>query len=110
MALILKQGFSIKDYNQKDYENCYLVIDQLNINKSSKECYFAIDIFSSKDARENKIYPILTIPYCVPKNEYDNFFSLKIVGEKGNQYCCAYDYLKSLKEYENWDSDIGEPS
>lgn len=106
MALILKNSFSIKDHNLKDYSNCYLVIDQLNINKSFKECYFVVDIFSSKEARDKRLFPILTIPYCVPKNDFDYFFSLDIISKKGNQYICAYDYLKQIKEYENWDNDI----
>jgi hypothetical protein len=106
MALILQNGYSIKDYNQKDYENCYGVIDQLNINKSSFECYFVFDIFTSKEARDKKLYPVLSLPYCVPKNEFDKFFSLKVIQEKGNQYCCAYDYLRQLKEFERWNNDI----
>ena len=106
MALILKNSFSIKDHNQKDYEKCYLVIDQLNINKSSKECYFIVDIFSSKDARKQFHNPIKTIAYRVPKNEYDHFFSLETIAKKGNQYICAYNFLKDLKEYENWESDF----
>lgn len=109
--MVLKEG---ETYTHKgiNIPTPYLVIDQVNGNKRTKEQYFTVEIYSDRDYRNDTAFLLESFNYSVTAEEFDTFFSPDVISADHNQYAKAYEYIKQLVDvdgnfvYNKWEDSI----
>lgn len=85
------------------WDNPYLVVDYVHINKFGKNAKIYTSIFKDRNSRTNKNLPLIEKYYNVQEYEYDNYFSLENM-EKSNVFAQSYLYIQKI-HLPGWKSD-----
>ena len=99
MALTRKEG---KPYNHHGIEvqTAYQVIDNFaKYDKKERQAIYYIDTYASKAMREGGRTNLLNrATESVSSDEFDTYFSCKIMDDNGNQFNKAYEHILTIKE------------
>jgi len=96
MAITLKQNSTYQDRRGNTYTSAYGVINQLNTNKLKKSGLVVLELYVSKEKKEEGKLPIDQINFVIDKKDYEAFFACSEIVD--NHFKTGYLYILQKRE------------